>query len=146
MTLVVTRDRDDRRAASPIVSQEPSTAARRTIGPPPIPWRSPVGDRAPDLLLEREEEAGREHEDEDPERVEGRVVGLAQGAERQDLEEVRRDARDEQTGADDEGALGEGAAGGFDQPLGALGHGWVSRRLVHLRHRRAIGRSEARKA
>ncbi len=83
---------------------------------------APRRDRAPDLLLEREEEPRREHEDRDPQRVQGRVVSFAQGAERQDLEEVRRHARDEQTGTDDVGALGDGAAGGLDQPLGALGH------------------------
>ena len=35
-----------------------------------------VGDRPADLLLQREEEPGRDDEDEDPEPVEGRVLGL----------------------------------------------------------------------
>ena len=49
-----------------------------------------VGDGAADLLLEREEEAGREHEHEDPEAVERGVVGLRQRPEREDLEAVGR--------------------------------------------------------
>ena len=67
--------------------------ARRTTGPPPTPRTRAGRDRAPDFLLERQEHAGREHEHEHPQRVERRVVGLAQSAEREDLEAVGGDAR-----------------------------------------------------
>ena len=52
-----------------------------------------VGDRAADLLLEREEEPRRDHEHEDPEAVEGGVLRLGEALEREDLEAVGGDAR-----------------------------------------------------
>ena len=52
-----------------------------------------VRDRAPDLLLEREEEPGRDDEQQDPEPVQRGVVGLGETAEREDLESVRGDTR-----------------------------------------------------
>ena len=100
--------------------------ARRENAPPSSPARridraaadaaDPAGgDRAPDLLLERQEHPGREHEDEHPQRVQRGVVGLAQPAEREDLEAVGRDAGDREAGADREGALGNHAPRPIDR-------------------------------
>ncbi len=88
-----------------------------------------VGDRAPDLLLEREEEPRRDDEHEDPETVERRVLRLGEALERQDLEAVGRDARDQEPEADGVGPFGDGQlASGFDESLCALRHAlsrWV---------------------
>jgi len=83
--------------------------------------RAPRRERPADLLLDGQEDAGCEHEDEHPERVQRAVVGLAQAPEREDLEQVRRDARDRQTHADDDRALWQRECG--DQLLGALARG-----------------------
>ncbi len=68
--------------------------------------RAPVGDRAPDLLLEREEEPGRDDEHEDPQTVEGGVLGFVEGLEREDLEGVGGDARDQEPDTDGVRAFG----------------------------------------
>ena len=54
----------------------PSVAARFTSGRAADALRAPVRDRAPDLLLERLEEAGRDREHDDPEAEDGAVVDL----------------------------------------------------------------------
>ncbi len=87
------------------------------------PAHAPRRDGAADLLLERQEDAGGEDEHEDPQRVQRRVVGLRQGAEPEDLEPVRRDARDHEPRADGEGALGQRLLGRLEESLSALGHG-----------------------
>ena len=56
--------------------------------------------RPPDLLLEREEDAGGQDEHDDPERVQRAVVELVQPAEREDLEGVRREPGHDQTRSD----------------------------------------------
>ena len=85
--------------------------------------RPAVGDGASDLLLEREEEAGRHDEHEDPEPVERRVLRLGEALERQDLEAVRGDAGDQQAEADGVGAFGHWQlASGLDESLCALRH------------------------
>ena len=91
-----TRDRAHRRLAHDRTAADAAHAAGR--------------DRAPDLLLERQEHTGRQHEHEHPQRVQRRVVGFAQSAEREDLEAVGRDARDHEAGADREGSLRHHAA------------------------------------
>ena len=111
--------------ASPTRQPEPEHRGASDDRPTADALGTPVRDRATDFLLEREEEAGREDEDEDPERVQRGVVGLAERAEREDLEDVGGDTAHEQTGADGEGAFRKRSAGGFDQPLGALGHASV---------------------
>ena len=50
---------------------------------------------------------GREHEHEHPQRVQRAVVGLAQTSEREDLEQVGGDARDDEAHADGERAVGQ---------------------------------------
>ena len=70
--------------------------------------RAPVGDGAAHLLLERQEEARRDDEHEDPQAVERGVLRLGQALERQDLEPVRGDAGDDEAEADRIGAFGDG--------------------------------------
>ena len=101
----------------------PSRAARFTSGPPPSPRTRRADDRAPDLLLERLEQAGREHEHHRPENVQRGVVVVRQPLRREDLEAVRAQTDDDQARADRPGAFGYGKLlGGARQPLYALDH------------------------
>ena len=87
---------------------------------------APVGDRSSHLLLEREEEPGRDDEHEDPQSVERRVLGLVERLEGEDLEPVRREARDHQPEADRIRAFGQRhLAGRVDDALCALRHSQV---------------------
>ena len=92
-------DRGERRDDRDSARMPPSIAARFTSGAAADALRAAgARARAPDLLLERLEEAGREHEHDDPEPVErvvvvGRVAGR-QLAVRQDQERVRGEADD----------------------------------------------------
>ena len=68
---------DDReRHERPARAMAPAIAALRTTGPPPMLAGAAVGDRPADLLLERQEEPGRDDEHEDPQAVQRRVLGL----------------------------------------------------------------------
>ena len=84
--------------------------------------RAPVGERAGDLLLERLEQARCHHEHDGPEAVQRGVRAGVELVVGQDLEAVRRDAGDEEPGADRVGALGDVGLGGVDETLGARGH------------------------
>ena len=101
----------------------PRIAARRTSGAPPIPMRAPVRERPADLLLERLEEARRDHEDDRPEAVQRGVLRVAQLPGREDLEAVGGDAGDDQARADGVRAFGQRTVlRGADQPLRSLCH------------------------
>ena len=82
--------------------------AAETLGPP-------VCERAPDLLLERQEQTGTGHEDETPEGVEGAVGPVGQGLVRDDQEDVRGECRDHQAATNREGSLGHRVAGLLDE-------------------------------
>ena len=102
---------------------EPANAAFLTTGPPPMPRARPVGDRPAHLLLEREEEPGRDDEHEDPQAVERRVLGLVECLEGEDLEAVRGEARDQEAEPDGVGAFGQRhLASSLDDALCALRH------------------------
>ena len=110
-------------AMSEPASTVPANAALRTTGPPPISRDATVGDRAADLLLEGEEEAGCHHEHQDPEAVERGVLRLGEALEREDLEPVGRDPGDQQAEPDRVRSLGNRQLSGrVDEPLCALGH------------------------
>ena len=85
--------------------------------------RAPVRERAAHLLLERLEEAGRDDEDDRPQAVERGVTGVAELTRGEDLEPVRGDAGDDETGTDRVGPLGKRAVlGRVHQPLRSMCH------------------------
>ena len=84
-----------------------------TTGLAALAERPAVGERPAELLLEREEEAGRQGERGEPQRRDRLELVVAADGPRADLEEgVGRDAGDEQGRGDRDGALGERGAGG----------------------------------
>ena len=105
------------------VSAALAHAAFLMTGPPPWLLARRCATARPDFLLEREEEPGRDDEQQDPEPVQRGVVGLGETAERKDLESVRGDTRDDETQTDRVRALGHRElASRLDHALCALGH------------------------
>ena len=126
-------------AASTSVNTPPSRPARdhRTAAHAP---GEPRRHRAPDFLLERQEDARREHEDADPQGVQRGVVGFAQPAEREDLEAVGGDTGDREPGADREGALGHHPARPLDRGRARRRHRRVDSSVIRRAQAQAAQR------